>query len=364
MRIGYGFGLFLACALSVNAVDVPYAFNYQGVLRGGSNELLEAGPRRVAFRLYDSAGGANPLWGREYMLQLETNGLFNVELSDSGSVLSDQPFVTTTPAPGLSQVVASNPALYLGLTVQGSSEIAPRQQLLSVPYAMIAGDVKSASGDFTVAGELSAHSGMQVIGNLEASTVTVGDASKNVTLIASAVGCLQVQNLNVPNSATLGGNATVGGNTTVGGDLTVNGDTVLGGSVQAFSTKTISSSEILCTFTNGSKDAQSLLDTAASDGFLVLSIHLVVDTDGDEDANIAYGDFTFKLGSHTRKLRYGQQTKDMDANIFRRYDVITLPVRKGETVKFVPDAGDFWHTDKHDFTVEMKGSFVPFGASL
>ncbi len=363
MRTGYRVGLFLACALSVNAGGVPYAFNYQGVLRGGSSELLDAGPRRVAFRLYDAAGGANPLWGREYMLQLETNGLFNVELSDSGAVLSDLPVVTTTPAPSLSQVVASNPALYLGLTVQGSSEIVPRQQLLSVPYAMIAGDVKSASGDFTVAGELSAHSGVQVIGNVEASNVTVGDASKNVTLSASAAGCLQVQNLNVPGSATLGGNAAVGGKATVG-ELTVAGTTILSGSVQAFSTKTISGSEIVRTFTNESKNEQSLLDAAASDGFLVLSIHWLVDTDGDENANKVYGDFTFKLGSDTRKLRYGQYTKDMDANIFRRYDVITLPVRKGETVKFVPDDGEYWHTDKNDFTVEMKGSFVPFGVSL
>jgi microcystin-dependent protein len=153
--------MFVACAITVTA-QVPYSFNYQGVLRGGSGELLVPPLQRtVDFRLYNSAGSATPLWGRSYTVLLDTNGLFNVELSDSGAALSSGKLVTT-PHP-LNIVVANNPALYLGLTVNGATEIAPRQQLLSVPYAMMAGDVNSASGEFSVTGALTAKNGVKVL---------------------------------------------------------------------------------------------------------------------------------------------------------------------------------------------------------
>lgn len=373
MRTGYWVGLLLACVLKVNAGDVPYAFNYQGVLRGGSGEMLAGGPKKVAFRLYDSAVAGETLWGREFSVQLETNGLFNVELSDSGAGLSSKPYVLSDPAPSLSQVVATSPALYLGLTVVGNAEIAPRQQLLSVPYALMAGDVKSASGSFTVAGELAAGSGAKVTGNVEASTVTVGDASKNVTLKASALGCLEVQNLNVPGNASVAGNAAVGGNATVSGNatvagnatvtnLTVNGTTKLSGTVQAFAKKNLSSQTKKVTFDNSSTAAQELLAEATTDGFIVISVYWGFVTDGDEDGTKAYGDFTFKLGSDTRTVRCGQYIDDMNADWFHHYEIITLPVRKGETVSFAPDSTN-WFADHNTFSVEMTCTFVPFGVS-
>ena len=365
MRTGYWGGLLLACALTAKADDVPYTFNYQGVLRGGSGEMLASGQKKIAFRLWDQAVSGTPLWGREFTVQLDTNGLFNVELSNSGAVLSSGPYVTTPK--DLREVVASTSSLYLGLTVVGNVEIAPRQQLLSVPYAMMAGDVKSASNGFTVTGELSAKSGVTVAGTVKALTVTVGDDAKNVSLKASAAGSLEIPNLNVQGNATVAGNSTTAGNSTVAGNsttanLTVNGKTVLGGTVQAFSTKNMTSPGIDVTFPNTSYASKSLLSATSTDGFIVLSIYWGFDIDGDENGNKAYGDFTFTLGSDTRKIRYGQYSKDLDANTFHHYQVITLPVRKGEAVSFVPDSAN-WFSDKNSFTVEMKGDFVPFGVS-
>ncbi len=160
MRTGYWVGLFLACAITVSAQTVPASFNYQGVLRDGSGQRLSGAAAEsptVQFRLWDSPASGTLLWGRTYAVLLDTNGLFNVEFQDGTGT-------EIVPNKTLAAVVAANPDLYLGLTVVGSTEIAPRQKLLSVPFALMAGDVQSASKDFTVAGSLTAKGGLAVTG--------------------------------------------------------------------------------------------------------------------------------------------------------------------------------------------------------
>ena len=186
MKAIYWIGLFLAGALAAGAQAVPSAFNYQGVLRGGSGELLAAGTYNVSFRLYTAATGGSAVWGRSYAVLLDTNGLFNVELTDAaGSVVVTGAVLTAA--------VSSNATLYLGLTVSGSTEIAPRQQLLAVPYALLAGDAKNASGDFTVAGSLKANGGGVVAGTLQATTsLQVGSTTGTVATLAMVGGALKV----------------------------------------------------------------------------------------------------------------------------------------------------------------------------
>ncbi len=179
-------GLWLACVLSAGAQGVPDFFNYQGVLRGGSGELLAAGSYNVGFNLYSVATGGSALWGRQYAVLLDSNGLFNVELDDgAGTELIAH---STLPA-----TISSSETLFLGLTVQGSTEIAPRQKLLAVPYAMRAGDVKAAAGDFTVSGSLYVNGGAVVDGTVQAtSSLQVGKSSTGIATLSIVNGAMKV----------------------------------------------------------------------------------------------------------------------------------------------------------------------------
>ena len=128
----------------------PAAFSYQGILRDAEGNIPGNKNQAVEFKLYTQA-------------------------SDSaGSAIEG---VTGS---GLASILASKASstMYIGIKVVGSSgEIAPRQTILPVPYAMVAADVASASGDLDVAGQISAAS-VTVAGSLASSSITVsGNAS-------------------------------------------------------------------------------------------------------------------------------------------------------------------------------------------
>lgn len=205
MRAMYWVGVFLACAVTASASIVPNSFNYQGVLRGGSGEMLAAGTRTVEFRLYSLPTGGSALWGRGYAVILDTNGLFNVTLTDgSGSQVSDPSAAGAT----LPYVIAHNSSLFLGVLVTGNTEIAPRQQLLSVPFAMMAGDVKQSSGDVTVNGTLHTVNSVQSEALIQARDgLNIGSAKTGgqVMLMASSLGELQTPALIVSGNASVSG---------------------------------------------------------------------------------------------------------------------------------------------------------------
>ena len=152
----------LCAAVSLAASAVPVSVAYQGVLRDAQGGVLANRQQTIEFRLYSEATGetTSALWGRSVAVLLDTNGLFNVSLADgNGSVLESTAHTNLVDA--LKAARTTN--LFVGLTVVDSSgEIAPRQQILSVPYATFAQDVDSASGDFRV-------SGRAIVQNLEVS---------------------------------------------------------------------------------------------------------------------------------------------------------------------------------------------------
>ena len=173
------------------------AFGYQGVLMNAEGTAPLTGNQTVEIRLYDMAEGGAPLWGRSYAVLLDANGLFNVEVSDaSGSAIGGMP------GDSLETVFRRNATttLYIGLKVSGTSgEILPRQKMLAVPYATFASDVSRASGNFSVAGLLTAKS-LTVMNGLTTKSIS---ASGNI------------------GAATL----------TTSGKMTVNGDLVVSGSI-------------------------------------------------------------------------------------------------------------------------------------
>ena len=136
-----------AAFLAIGFAATAGAFSYQGALADASGKALK-GTQTVEFRLYASETGGSALWGRACNVLLDDNGLFNTEVADaSGTALSG------VPDAALDSVLSANAdkTLFIGLTVVGSSgEIAPRQRLLPVPYAAVAANASSASGDFSV----------------------------------------------------------------------------------------------------------------------------------------------------------------------------------------------------------------------
>ncbi|MDD4019775.1 MAG: hypothetical protein PHV28_17745 [Kiritimatiellae bacterium] len=208
------------CATVVRAQSA--SFTYQGVLKDQIGQPLPERNQTVTFKLYKTPAGDDFLWGRTYAVLLDTNGLFNAELSDaSGTEVSggSQPLLKDALAD------AANGTLYVGLTVSGmGGEIQPRQKILPVPYAVMAADVRNAAADFAVAGRVTAANvtvsgGLGVSGTATLQTLAVSGAS-DLTGKLTARGGIDMT----------GGEAKIAGNLTVSGQVV--GNLNVGGKVK------------------------------------------------------------------------------------------------------------------------------------
>lgn len=109
----------------------PVRLNYQGLLLDtASGNPVPDGDYAITFAIYHSETITTPLW-HETQVVAVADGLFNVQLGSSN------PISPTDWVDGRD--------LWLGLTLEGESEMTPRQQLVSVPYALNAGDVRGAA---------------------------------------------------------------------------------------------------------------------------------------------------------------------------------------------------------------------------
>jgi len=175
-----------AVMLSAAVWAAAGSFAYQGVLRNEVGGRIASATATITFRIYDGPGdGANMLWNKEMTLSIDTNGLFNAELSGNGK----------TSGASLEKAIAdaqqgNGKTLYVGLTVKDSAgEIRPRQKIIATPIALFAKDVNAASGNFTVNGNAT------VKGNLamgDGSRLTIKQAEVSGTFTAN--GGLTVAN--------------------------------------------------------------------------------------------------------------------------------------------------------------------------
>ena len=141
--------IILAAAIALSASAIETTIAYQGVLRDAQGNVLSVRSQLITFRLYSQASGGTPLWARAIAVNLDNNGLFNVELNDAGTSVEGATYETLADA----LKAARSGTLFVGLEVANSSgEISPRQKILMTPYSSWAADVTNASGDFTVAG--------------------------------------------------------------------------------------------------------------------------------------------------------------------------------------------------------------------
>ena len=219
--------LMLAFAVAAMQEAVSGQFAYQGVLKNSDNTAM-TGTKELELRLYNAATGGTLLWGHSYAVQLDGNGLFNTVLDDNtGSMLSG------APSTSLEDVFAQNDNIFISLKVKDSSgEILPRQKLLPVPFATVAANVSRASGNFSVAGKLTAKSAT-FSGDLTADTLKVTGASTVGSLTAS-------------------GGGTVTGDLSVGGKISGFGTVPIGGIIMwSGALNNIPSGWVLCDGRNG-----------------------------------------------------------------------------------------------------------------
>jgi len=108
-------------ATSASASATTIAF--QGFLVDASQAPL-SGDYDITFRLYNTAAGGAPIWQEEWAGA-------NVIAVAGGRFVALLGSLTPIPL----EVLTSN-ALYLGVAIGGGSELAPRTQVASVPFAM------------------------------------------------------------------------------------------------------------------------------------------------------------------------------------------------------------------------------------
>jgi microcystin-dependent protein len=130
-------------AIRCAAQSVPNLINYQGRLTDQTGAALPQGQYQIQFRLWDSPTATNTsdlIWGQQQTLTIQSNGMFATIFGSGGIAIPGAAtndlsfaFVQSNRYFGLT-VVTSN-----GVSIAGASEILPRQQVLSTPYALQAG---------------------------------------------------------------------------------------------------------------------------------------------------------------------------------------------------------------------------------
>jgi hypothetical protein len=197
-------------ALNTIAV-VPQLIPYSGVAKDVSGKPL-SGVVGITFLLYQQEQGGAPLWLETQNVQADSRGNYSVQL---GATLAN----------GLpSDLFVTGEARWLGVQISGQAESA-RVMLLSVPYALKAGDAQTIGGLPPSAFVLAAAGAVTSSASSSNPTATVSSstappASSNVTTTGGTVNAvpLWTTSTNIQNSALTqtgsGATAKIGINTT------------------------------------------------------------------------------------------------------------------------------------------------------
>jgi microcystin-dependent protein len=108
------------------SADVPEMVHYEGFLSDGNGYAVADGNYQVTFRIYDSFTGTTALWEETWGSGTSpvpiVNGRFRILLGSH--------------VPLTSAFFQQHPNTFLGITVGSDPEMAPRQRIASVPYAL------------------------------------------------------------------------------------------------------------------------------------------------------------------------------------------------------------------------------------
>lgn len=108
---------------SVSAQTVPLTLTQQGRLLDSTGAPVDGVMLTFTFALYTSAVGGTDIW-HETQAITPDKGYFSAKLAET----------TAFPATVFD---GSKPTLYLGIKIGADAEMAPRQQLTSVPFALL-----------------------------------------------------------------------------------------------------------------------------------------------------------------------------------------------------------------------------------
>ena len=156
--------IILSILLAASAfAEIPALLNYQGVLKDSEGELVEDAEYVINFKLYESSTGGDHIWQESQIINT-TKGIFHAILGINSSI-EDLPSENA----------------YLGISINGGSELAPRKQLVSVGYAF-----KSRNADFALHSQVSDTSAFaNVAGNAQLFDGMPSDAYRILTAFGS-----------------------------------------------------------------------------------------------------------------------------------------------------------------------------------
>jgi len=136
--------LLSAAVLPARGQSVPPLINYQGQLLDAVGNPMPTGDYDVEIRLFPVESGGALVWGPQTF-----NGQSGTGLGPKVSVVQGHFNLVLGPKDtadrNLLDIVAANPSLFLEIKIGTGSPIAPRQQLLTAPYALGAANAANAA---------------------------------------------------------------------------------------------------------------------------------------------------------------------------------------------------------------------------
>lgn len=172
MQRGFLILIFCAFAGLLAAQSVPGTLSYQGILlQNDGITPLPDGPQTIVFNFYDVASGGSPQFSRTTTVNT-LKGLYTCILGDG----------TAGNAPLPASVGSQQ--MFIGIAVNGGTELAPRAQLTTTPYAWMAQSAYSIADNTIGTAKLvdGAVTNAKLAPGIDAGKVTTG------TLAGSLVG--------------------------------------------------------------------------------------------------------------------------------------------------------------------------------
>jgi hypothetical protein len=160
--------------------QIPQTISYQGVLSDSSGTPVPDGNYEISFKLYDAVSGGAALWTETQTLAV-ADGIFNAILGSA--IALNQPF---------------DRQYWLGVTINGGSELNPRIQLTASAYSLKAMSIADSA--------------------VTAATIASGQVVRSINSLTDDVTIAAGSNVSItPNGNTLTISASGGSG---GGDIT------------------------------------------------------------------------------------------------------------------------------------------------